>query len=395
MLPPTPLAAELRPLWQLRPDITFLNHGSFGAVPSAVAAIADDWRRRIEAEPIEMLGRRWRSLIDAAIAPVAAFLGADAASLGFVTNATEGVNCVLRSQRLSAGDEIVTTNHVYHAVRQAMKYTAKQSGASYREISVPLPVISPGQIAETVIAGLSPRTKLLVVDHVTSPTALVFPIESIAAACRERGVALLVDGAHAPGMLPLNLEALGRAGVSYYTGNLHKWCCAPKGTAILWARSDLRDEVHPAVVSHWYGDGFGAEFHWQGTRDHSGWLTAGAAIEFLGRFGWDNVRRHNHAMATWAHQLFVAKLGTEPISPIDGSLLGCMATMRLPAAWQRLTDEQFAARQQRLYTEHRVETPLVTWEKQRFVRVSAQIYNVPADYERLAEVLAVMTGELA
>ncbi|QOV88958.1 aminotransferase class V-fold PLP-dependent enzyme [Humisphaera borealis] len=384
---PAPLAPDLRSLWQLKSDVTFLNHGSFGAVAGEVAAVADDWRRRIEAEPIELLGRKWRSLLDGAVAPVAAFLNAATASVGFVTNATEGVNCVLRSLRLLPGDELLTTNHVYHAVRQAMKYTAAQSGAVYREVAVPLPLTSAEDITSAIVGGLSDRTKLLVLDHITSPTAIVFPIEAIAKVCKRRGVALLVDGAHAPGMVPLDLTSLGESGVTYYTGNLHKWCCAPKGTAFVWARADIRDDIHPAVVSHWYGDGFAAEFHWQGTRDHSGWLSAGAAIDFLGRFGWDNVRRHNHQMATWAHDMLCQRLNVTPVSPLDGSLLGSMATVPLPAFFQRLDDAQFTILQQSLYTDFRIEVPLVTWNKQRFVRAACQIYNVPHDYERLADVL--------
>lgn len=396
--PPQPLAPDLRSLWQLRSDITFLNHGSFGAVAKPVAAIADNFRRQIEAEPIELLGRRWRELLRDAMTPVARFLHAQQDQIGFVTNATEGVNCVLQSMPLQPGEELLTTDHVYHAVRQAMKHAARRSGAVYREVTIPLPVTSPDDIAGPIVAGITDRTKLVVVDHITSPTALVFPVERIARVCRERRVALLVDGAHAPGQLPLNLSVLAEQGVSFYTGNLHKWCCAPKGTAVLWAAAEWRDCLHPLVVSHWYGDGFAAEFHWQGTRDHAGWLSAGAAIDFLGAFGWDNVRRHNHELARWAHVLLCNRLGVDPLSPLQdlpGSttpLLGSMATMRLPRRFQRLSDGQFAALQQALYTEHRIEVPLITWNGQRFFRVSCQLYNRPEEYERLGDVLAKLDG---
>jgi len=386
--PPTPLQTNLQSHWQLRPDITFLNHGSFGAVPSEVSAVADAWRRRLEAEPIELMGRHWRSIVADALAPVARFLNADPESIGFVTNATEGVNCVLRSLQLSPGDELLTTNHVYHAVRQSMKFAASHSGAVYREVPLPLPIRSADDITAAILAGITDRTRLLLLDHVTSPTAIVFPIEQIARLCRQRGVLLLVDGAHAPGMLPLDLLTLGEAGVSYYTGNLHKWCCAAKGTAVLWARADLRDGVHPLIVSHWYREGFSAEFHWQGTRDHSGWLSAGAAIDFLGRFGWDRVRRYNHELAVWAHQLLCERWGVSPITPLDGSLLGSMATLRLPERFARLSTEQFTALQQSLYSDHRIEVPLLAWENQRFLRVACQVYNTADQYERLADVIA-------
>ena len=385
--PPAPLAPNLRDLWQLAPGVAFLNHGSFGAVPRAVAAVQDDWRRRIEAEPVELLARRWRQLVADARRPVADFLGCEPPHLGFVSNATEGVNCVLRSLAFNSGDELLTTTHVYQAVRQAMKFVCARSGASYRDVDVPLPVASSGQVVDTIVGQLRPNTRLLVLDHVTSPTGLVFPVEPVADACAARGVDFLVDGAHAPGMLPLDLAALGRRGVSYYAGNLHKWCCAPKGTAFLWARDDRRDAVHPLVISHWAGDGFEAEFHWQGTRDHSAWLTARAAIDFMGQWGWERVRAHNRAMAIWAHAMLCDRLDVEPISPVDGSLLGSMATVRLPPPLDRMTDVEQEQLQQRLYDEHRIEVMLVNWAGQRFLRVACQVYNTPAEYERLAEVV--------
>jgi isopenicillin-N epimerase len=393
MSPPLPLHRDLRLHWELAPDVTFLNHGSFGATPREISALADDWRRRIEAEPVEIMGRRWPELVAEAKRPVATFLNANPDHLGFVTNATEGVNAVLRSLVFDPKDkrnELVTTSHVYHAIRQSMKFTAKQAGAVYQEIDVPLPAASGEQIVERIIAGLSERTKLLVLDHVTSPTALIFPVEPIARACREREIDLLVDGAHAPGMIPLDLESLGQAGVTFYTGNLHKWCCAVKGTAFLWARADRANDVHPAVISHWYGEGLSAEFHWQGTRDHAGWLTAGAAIDWIGQWGWERVRAHNDAMATWAHAMLCDRLDVEPVSPRDGSLLGSMATVRLPPPLDGMDDEQTKRLQQSLYTDHRIEMPLVSWGGRKFLRVSCQIYNLAADYERVAEVMATL-----
>lgn len=390
--PPAPLAADLRDHWQLAPGVTFLNHGSFGATPKVISNTADDWRRRIEAEPIELLGRRLPALLDEAKSRIGAFLGADPANLGFVTNATEGVNAVLRSLRLKPGDELLTTNHVYNAVRQSMKFAATQVGGTVREIELPLPIMSSQAIAERVIGAFSTQTRLLVIDHVTSPTALVFPVEAIARACAARGIELLVDGAHAPGMVPLDLRALGDAGVTFYAGNLHKWCCASKGTAFLWARPDRAKTVHPLVISHNYGQGMSEEFGWQGTRDYAGWLSAGAAIDFLGSFDWNAVRAHNHAVATWAHQMLCARLQVEPISPLDGVLLGSMATVRLPPPLNALDAPGLCALQQSLYDEQKIEVPLFTWSEQAFLRVSCQIYNTPEDYERLAVEIARRAG---
>jgi isopenicillin-N epimerase len=279
-----------------------------------------------------------------------------------VTNASEGINAVLRSLELRPADELVATTHVYNAVRQAMRYAASRAGAAYREVDVPLPAHSAGRITRTILAGLTDRTRLLVIDHVTSPTALVFPVREI----------------------DLDVPALG---ATYYAGNLHKWCCAPKGCGFLWVSPDRQADVHPTVISHHLGEGFSREFDWQGTRDVTAWLTAPAAIEFMTRLGWDQVRAHNHALAAWAHRLLCARFDVEPISPPDGSLLGSMATVRLPAALQAMTEAQGLALQQRMYTEHRVEAPISRWMNEWFLRVSCQAYNTGAEYDRLANVV--------
>lgn len=369
----------------LREGVAFLNHGSFGAVPRVVFDEQTEWRRRLEAEPIELLGRRRDELVHAAKEAVGARLGMRPDDFGLVTNATEGINAVLRSLSFGPGDELLTTNHVYHAVRQAMKYVAGRSGAGYREIDVPLPVRSADEIAECVLSGLSPRTRLLVIDHVTSPTALVFPVAQIVAGCAERGVEVLIDGAHAPAMVELDIARLG---ATYYAGNLHKWSCAPKGAGFLWVRPERQADIHPPIISHFLGEGFAREFGWQGTRDVSAWLTVPRALAFLSDLGWDRVRDHNHAMAIWAHQLLCRRWGVEPLSPLDGSLLGSMATMRLPGTLGQLPEAQIRTLQQRLYTEHRIEVPLHPFAGRHYIRVSCQVYNTPADYERVGEVVA-------
>jgi isopenicillin-N epimerase len=368
----------------LRPDVAFLNHGSFGAVPRAVFDEQDRLRRCLEAEPIEILGRRHPETVEAAKVPLAEMLRARPQDLGLVTNATEGVNAVLQSLRLSPGDELLTTTHVYNAVRMAMRHTAARHGATYREVHVPTPLQSPRQITDTVVAALTDRTRVLMIDHVTSPTALVFPVAEIVAACAGRGVEVLVDGAHAPGMVDLDLPALGAA---WYAGNLHKWTCAPKGCGFIWARADRQADLHPTVVSHNYGTGLAPEFNWQGTRDTSAWLTIPAALSFMNDLGWPHIREHNHAMATWAHAMLCDRFNVEPLSPLDGSLLGATATVRLPGQLAGLNDEQARALQQDLYTTDRVEVPLFPWQGELHLRVSCQVYNRPEEYERLAEVI--------
>jgi isopenicillin-N epimerase len=389
--PPEPLAPDLRSQWMLRPDVTFLNHGSFGAVPRAVFEEQERWRRRIEAEPIELLGRRHAEMIEAAKGPLAELVGARPEEIGLVTNATEGVNAVLGSLHPRAGDELLTTTHVYNAVRMAMRAAAGRAGATYREVDARTPVMSSRQIVESIEGALSDRTRLLVVDHVTSPTGLVFPIAEIAAACAGRGVDVLVDGAHAPGMLDLDLPSLG---VAWYAGNLHKWTCAPKGCGFVWARPDRAAELHPTVISHNFGQGLAPEFNWQGTRDTSAWLTIPTALAFMSGLGWERVRQHNHALATWAHRMLVDRFGVEPISPLDGSLLGATATVRLPGKLASLDEKQTAAMQQDLYTTDRIEVPLVPWQGVLHLRVSCQVYNRPEDYRRLADVILRRVGLL-
>ncbi len=386
--PPRPLKQGLRAEWGLNPDITFLNHGSFGAAPTRVLKAQDQWRRRLEADPIELLGRRSPELLATARAGVGSFLGMGKDDFGFVTNTTEGVNAVLQSLDLRPGDELLTTNHVYHAVRQAMRAVAARSGASVREVKLPLPVPSLEAIVDAVMSAVSPPTRVLVIDHVTSPTALRFPVERIVTACAARGVSVLVDGAHAPGMLDLDVPAIGAA---WYTGNLHKWVCAPKGSAFLSAQERLRDRLHPAVISHYFGEGFRQEFDWQGTRDISAWLTTPAAIAFLAELGWSEVRAHNHAMAVWAQQYLCGKWGVEPISPLDGSLLGSMCTVPLPPPLDRLSVDEGKALQQRLYTEHQVEVPIVRFGERTYVRPCWQVYNTSSEAERLAEVVSTLS----
>jgi isopenicillin-N epimerase len=385
--PPAPLRDDLRSQWMLRDDVTFLNHGSFGAVPRVIMAEQDRWRQRLEAEPIELLGRRQAELIAAAKEPLAQFLHMKSQDFGLVTNATEGVNAVLHSLRFGPGDELLTTTHVYNAVRQAMRHTAARHGATYREITIPTPAESAQQVARTIIDGLGERTRLVVMDHVTSPTGLIFPVEAVATACAARGIEVLVDGAHAPGMLELNVPAIG---ATYYAGNLHKWACAPKGSAFLWVAPQRQADIHPCVISHLYGQGMSAEFGWQGTRDASAWLTIPTAMKFMGDLGWERVRRHNHALAVWAQAMLCERFVVLPTSPMEGHLLGATATVRLPEPLAQMTEEEGKALQQSLYSDYRIEVPIFAWQGVHHLRVSCQVYNRPDDYHRLADAITAV-----
>lgn len=393
-LPPAPpvLDRAIAAHWLLDPAIAFLNHGSFGATPRAVLEAQSRLREMIEARPIEMLARRGRELLEESKQTIGPFIGAIVDNFVFVTNATGAINAVLRSLEIRPGDELLTTNHVYNAVRQTMKYLASRNGATMIEAPIPLPLRSPGQVIEAIEAALTARTRLLVVDHVTSPTAALFPLAEIIMLCQGRGVDVLVDGAHAPGMIDLNIEELAPA---YYTGNLHKWPCAPKGSAFLWVRPDKQGEVHPTTISHHLDEGFPEEFSWQGTRDITAWVGAADAIRFMDKLlpgGWPAIMKHNHAMATWVQAMLCRRWNVEPATPLDGSMLGSMTTVPLPAQVRAdfAKAEDFQAR---LYKEFLIEVPILDWQGQWWTRPCCQLYNSPKHYERLADAVLDLISE--
>jgi isopenicillin-N epimerase len=382
--PRNPFAGEdLGALFPLDRSYTFLNHGSFGSTPYEVLAAQQAIRMEIEARPIEMLDRRMKSILPAARERVARFVGAAPERLGFVTNATEGVNAVLRSMHWERGDEVVVVDHVYGAMRQSLRRLGNEFGVVTREVVVPLPTTGPREWIDRVRAAFGPRTKLLLLDHITSPTALVLPAAELVADARARGIRTLVDGAHAPGSIALDIESIG---ADAYTANLHKWVCAPKGCAILCTAGEFGRGLHPLATSHFFAEGFGREFDWQGTRDTSPWLAAPAAIDFFARFGWDRVMQHNHAMATWSQRMLTDAWGVAPLSPLDGSMLAAMAAVSLPAGVQ----PRFASApelQAHLYNAHRIEIPVIDWKGAWHIRVSCHLHTTPALVERLAEVV--------
>ncbi|MDG2055538.1 MAG: aminotransferase class V-fold PLP-dependent enzyme [Phycisphaerales bacterium] len=385
--PPEPIVGAGLEAWGLDPRVNFLNHGSFGARPREVMRHQGMLRDQFEAAPIEVLDRKWRgqSLL-AARDEVASFLGASGEDIGFVHNASTGVACVLRNLKWSKGDEIVTTDHAYNAVFQMMRYIDTYEHPSMRQIKLPFPVSGHDEIIERVMAGISASTRLLVIDHVTSPTGLRLPVEQICNRCRELDVEVLVDGAHGPGMLDLEVPAIG---CDYYTGNLHKWVCAPPGSAFLWVDRDKQRGIHPLVVSHHYEEGFAQEFVWQGTGDMTPWLTAPIAIQWLGQFGWDRIRKHNRDMVLWAQSHLCRSWSVEPASPRDGSMLGSMAAIELPGhadLWASHWKDA-AGLMDHLYQIHLLEVPVMTMWNKWWVRISCHLHNSPQQYEHLAAVI--------
>jgi len=383
--PPAPIPGLERDAWMLDSAIDFLNHGSFGARLRVVIEAQDRYRREFEARPIEFLGRRRGELLERSKTALAPFLGVQPCDFGFVTNATAGINAVLRSMSFSPGDELLTTDHVYNAVRMTMQHVAERSGAKVIEAPVPVPLRSLDQVMQAVIGAMTAHTRIVVIDHVTSPTGLIFPVAEIIRQCSARGVDVLVDGAHAPGMLDMTIGSLGAA---YYAGNLHKWTCAPPGAAFIWVRSDRQQGIQPPIISHFRRDGFEQAFSWQGTRDISPMLAVRDSLEALDRIGWERIRRHNHQMAVWVQAMLCERWNVEPISPLDGSMLGSMATVRLPDGARRHgTFEQFQAM---LYDQHRIEVPVVDWGGRWWVRPCCQAYNTADQYVRLASAVLAL-----
>lgn len=379
--PPAPFPFEVRSEFGLDRGIVFLNHGSFGSVPRSVRAAQDAWRDRLESDPIELIGRRIGELLSEVKRDLATMFGGSAENYGFVTNATEGVNAVLRSLPLAQGDELVCTSHVYFAVKQAMRSRCLESGAVLREVSVPLPVRGARDLIDPVMAAIGPNTRLVLLDHVSSATATRFPVEDLRARLPAHCL-LLVDGAHAPGAMDLCIDAID---AEFYTANLHKWVMAPRGSAFLRVRGDWMPRVHPCVISHFFGDGYEKEFDWQGTRDFSAWLAVPAALKFLRELGLRRVIEHNHRLAGWAHRRLVEGLGIEPATPLDGSCLTCMASIRLPETLRRFGRVEHL--QADLRARERIEVPVMEWDGGWWLRISAAVHNLPEHYEVLLRAL--------
>jgi len=331
----------------------------------------------MERQPVRFMVRELPPALARARAALAGFVGADPADLVFLENATAGVNSVLRSLRFEPGDEIVVTALGYPAVLNAARYVAAQSGARLVTVELPLPIRDPAAITAAIEAALTPRTRIAVLDHVTSASACVMPIADLVAACRRAGVPVLVDGAHAPGMLPLDLDRLA---ADWYTGNCHKWLFAPKGAAFLHARRDRQAGLHPLVISHGLDRGLHPEFDWPGTRDFSAWLAVEEAIAFHRDHDSDALRAHNHALAAAMAERLARAFGTGLAAP--PSLLGSMATLRLPAD-VGADQADAAALHDRLLDQFSVEVPVWSLAGTLWLRISAQIYNEPEDYQRL------------
>ena len=370
----TTLGHILRDEFHLDPDFVTVNHGSFGATPKRVLAAQDRWRRQMEAQPSRFMRAELPQALRHAAGRLAEFLGAEAQDLAFVSNATEGCNAVLRSLVFAPGDEIVVLGHVYGAVRNTIQYLCDRFGTRLIEAKMPFPRLDETELVTSLNAAFTPRTRLVVIDHITSSSAMVLPLPAMIAACHSAGVPILVDGAHGPGHVDIDLTALG---ADYYVGNCHKWLMAAKGCAFIWARRDRRDGLHPTVISHGYGKGFLAEFDWTGTFDPSAYLSVTAALDFHAELGGADLRARNAELAAEAAALLAGRLGTETAS--GNAVAGAMALVRLPASGDRATalrDGLLAAG---------TDAPVQSLAGSAWLRLSAHAYNDITDYQALAE----------
>ena len=371
----------MREQFLLRNDLAFLNHGSFGACPKPVFAVYQNWQRELEAQPVEFLGGRVPKLLAEARAPLAAYLGADRDDIVFVPNATHGVNIVARSLELRPGDEILTTDHEYGACDRVWRFLCGQSGARYIPAAIPLPITSQDEIVERLLAAITPRTKMIYLSHISSPTAITLPVAAICHAARERGILTLIDGAHAPGQIDLNMAAIG---ADFYTGNCHKWLLAPKGSAFLYARREAQPLLKPLVVSWGYEprapgvSPFQDLFGWTGTMDPAAYLTVPAALDFMSSEPWQQALVQARQQALSAHERLVTLTGAAPVCPSGAPWWTQLFVVELPEC-------DVVAVKDALYEEFQVEVPLIAWGGRQFVRVSVQGYTQPAELSRLEQ----------
>lgn len=343
------------------------------------------WQLELERQPVEFLGRRYDDLMDKARETIGAYLNTSPANLIFVPNATSGLNTVARSLQLRENDEILTTDHEYGALDLTWQFVCKKTGASYIHRSIPLPIESDEAIVESFWQRVTERTRVIFLSHITSPTALILPVAEIIRRARQAGIVTVIDGAHVPGQLPLDLTALD---ADFYSGNFHKWLCAPKGSGFLYVRPEYHHLIEPEVISWgWLEDGtFASRNQWQGTRDVAAYLSVPAAIEFQETNHWEEVRQRCHDLAIETRQRIADLTGLAAIAP-DSSIAQMFSAQVPPCDLDAL--------KRRLYDEYHVEVPQVSWNDGFFIRISIQGYNTREDADQLLSALANLLPQVA
>ncbi|MGE3107394.1 MAG: aminotransferase class V-fold PLP-dependent enzyme [Phycisphaerales bacterium] len=419
--PTPPRPAPLASHWRLDPDVTFLNHGSFGAVPFVVSEYQRELQLLVQREPVRFYVELMESMVDAARLAVAPLLGCAPDDFGFVLNATMGVNAVIRSLPFQPGDEILTSNHEYNACNNVVEWAAQRLGVNVVKVDLPFPISGPDEAFDRIVAGVTTRTRLVLISHITSPSGMVLPVERVTREMNRRGIDTLIDGAHAPGMVPLDIDRLG---APFYTGNLHKWVCAPNGAAFLHVRPDRQHLIRPTIISHGANSPrtdrsrFRLEFDYIGTNDPSAWLSVPAAVTFMSRIGaaldappehpgpsastpdplrqnWERVMRSNRHMALKGREILGRALGVEPCVPDD--MIGSLAAVMLPPARPGASpapSKYHDPLQDVLIRRYGIQVPIYPVPAPihsagappgaRVVRISAQVYNSTEQYEFLA-----------
>jgi isopenicillin-N epimerase len=382
----------LKEYFLLDPTVIFLNHGSYGATPRPVFEAYQDWQRRLERQPVLFLGRELPALMRESRAALGEYLNADFDDLVYIPNATHGINIVARSLKLGTGDEVLTTDHEYGACDYTWEFNCEKTGARYIHQSVPLPVQSEAGIVEQFWLGVTPRTKVIYVSQITSSTALRLPVEEICRRAREQDILTVVDAAHAPGQIPVDLQALG---ADIVFGNCHKWMLAPKGSAFLYVRREVQDLIDPLVVS-WgthptseieTGSRFIDILQWTGTKDPTASLAVPTAIRFMQEHDWEEVRRRCHSLLRQAIERICDLTKMSPLYPLDSDFYSQMGIAPLPPS-------NLAALKSRLYDEYKIEVPLTEWHDNQFIRISVQAYNTQRDLDVLLEALRVLLPQV-
>ncbi len=380
--------SPLRDQFLLDPQIIYLNHGSAGATPRPVFESYQRWQRELEHQPTEFMGRRAAGLLEQSRQVLAAYLGTASTNLAYVTNATTGLNVVARSLQLGKGDEVLSSNHEYGAMDKTWRFLAQKKGFAYINHPLSVPFTTAEALIDALWEGVNDRTRVIYLSHITSPTALIFPLEAICRRARQEGIMTVIDGAHAPGQISLNLDELG---ADFYTGNLHKWLCAPKGAAFLYARPERQALIEPLVVSWGWDSNYAGTsalvdfVEQQGTRDLSAFLAVPDAIRFFEENDWDKVRKESHDLAVQILEDITSMTGLSPLSPSKDGWFSQMVSVPLP------NQIQPADLHRRLYEEFHIEVPIVNWNGHKLVRVSIQGYNNSADADALVTALHTLT----
>lgn len=373
--------------FMLDPTVVFLNHGSFGATPKPVFSEYQRWQRELERQPVEFLGRRFPDLMQNARTRLAAYLSTAPDNLVFVPNATVGINIVVRSLDLKTGDEVLATDHEYGAADRTWRFIAAQKGFRYINFRLPLPFVSHDQIVESFMAAVTPNTRVIFLSHYSSPTALIFPIAEICRRAREKNILTLIDGAHAPGQIDLDLNNIG---ADFYSGNLHKWLCAPKGSAFLYARPEVQDIIQPLVVSWgWQSEQPGPSrfidyLEWTGTRDISSYLSVPSAIDYQTSQRWRNTISECYNLAAEARERIALVTGLDGFHPNHPDWYKQMSAMPLPETVDA------CALKSALYEDFRIEIPIIRWNNLNLIRFSIQVYNSREDIIKLESALKLL-----